>query len=158
MQLEEVFDKQNEKMMTGSSNKCIDLNLVIAFGIGNDTFAVKLTDCKEVVEEYQMTPMPVLNKKFKGVINLRGTLVPVVNKLLMFGKLETNYNFSEKPKIVILEHSDSLIGVEIDFARKEFLNTESERAISNKDTCILTINEIPIKFITSNWLKRKLED
>lgn len=158
MPAEDIFANQNLALMNKPATRGIDLNLIIAFGINQDIFAVKLTDCKEVVEEYQITPIPVCNPLFKGIVNLRGTLVPVVNTELMYDRDTANYSFTEHPKILVLEDGDTLLGIEVGFARKEFITAEIEEFIGNgKDTSMLTIADLPVKFITANWLRKKLE-
>ena len=84
MLVKSILDSQNsELMMQDKMYKDTTGNLALAFGISSSLFAVKLTDCKEVVEDYLFTPMPVKINLLKSIINLRGTLVPIINKGLL---------------------------------------------------------------------------
>jgi purine-binding chemotaxis protein CheW len=58
--------------------------------IGDDRYAVDLTDVREVVPDPALTPLPGAPPAVLGVVNLRGELVPVLDTatLLGVGRLE----------------------------------------------------------------------
>lgn len=51
----------------------------LTFQIADELFAVGILDIKEIIEVSQMTPVPMMPDFIRGVINLRGKVVPVVD-------------------------------------------------------------------------------
>lgn len=52
---------------------------VVVFKIGREEFAIDILATKEVVERARVTPVPETAEFVEGVMNLRGSLVPVLD-------------------------------------------------------------------------------
>src|SRR5579872_6624443 len=52
--------------------------------IGSDTFAVSLLKVKEIIEYDVVTQVPRMPEWVRGVINLRGNIVPVIDLAVKF--------------------------------------------------------------------------
>ena len=61
----------------------------LTFKLDNESFATEITRVKEVLEYTQVTPVPKSPEFMQGIINLRGSVVPVVDLRLQFGMPET---------------------------------------------------------------------
>jgi purine-binding chemotaxis protein CheW len=57
----------------------------LTFRIGNEDFAVDVLKVKEILEIIKITNVPKTPDFMKGVINLRGSVVPVVDMHIKFG-------------------------------------------------------------------------
>ncbi len=57
----------------------------LTFKLDNESFATEINKVREVLEYTQITPVPRSPEFMKGVINLRGSVVPVVDLRLQFG-------------------------------------------------------------------------
>ena len=88
----------------------------LTFLLGGEMFAIGILGIKEIIEYGSLTAVPMMPKFIRGVINLRGAVVPVVDLSARFGR-----NASEVTRrtcIVILEveadsqHQD--VGVVVD--------------------------------------------
>lgn len=55
------------------------------FQLGKGLFAVPVTSVKEVMNYESITPVPKALPYLKGVINIRGTVVPVADFRVLFG-------------------------------------------------------------------------
>jgi len=76
-------------------------NLYLTFELGKEHFAVKISSVREVLEYESFTRVPRMPRDMKGIINIRGAVIPVINVALRIGLLE-----SEKTKdsrIVLLD-------------------------------------------------------
>jgi purine-binding chemotaxis protein CheW len=58
----------------------------LTFSLGQDTFAIDVMDVREVIEYGRVTDVPMMPAFIKGVINLRGVVIPVIDLSLRFGR------------------------------------------------------------------------
>ncbi len=61
----------------------------LSFNLGEEVFAVDIAKVREVLEFTSVTKVPQTPDFMRGVINLRGGVVPVVDMKLKFGMSET---------------------------------------------------------------------
>lgn len=69
-------------------NTTIDINQLLTFTLDNETFAIDISKIREVLEFSHITKVPQTPDVMKGVINLRGNVVPVIDMRLKFGMEE----------------------------------------------------------------------
>ena len=50
----------------------------LAFGLGGEAFAMEISYVKEVIQYGALTEVPLLPPFIRGVISLRGAMVPVI--------------------------------------------------------------------------------
>lgn len=65
-----------------------DTNQYLTFTLDNELYAVAVHSVKEVLEYTEVTKVPRTLDFMKGVINLRGSVVPVVDLRTKFGMPE----------------------------------------------------------------------
>ena len=68
------------------------LHQFLAFKLGNELFAVEILRVQEIRGLTPITPIPNAPEHIRGVMNLRGTIVPVVDLRMRFGLGESSYN------------------------------------------------------------------
>lgn len=73
----------------------------LTFQLGNETFAMGILHIKEIIEYGNLTSVPMMPAFIRGVINLRGAVVPVVDLAARFGR--TSYDVTRRTCIVIIE-------------------------------------------------------
>ena len=61
----------------------------LTFHLGTGIYALNLRHVKEIVGYCQPTVIPMVPAAIKGVMNLRGTVVPVMDIAIRFGQPET---------------------------------------------------------------------
>ena len=61
----------------------------LSFNLGEEVFALDISKVREVLEFTSVTKVPQTPEFMRGVINLRGGIVPVVDMRLKFGMDET---------------------------------------------------------------------
>src|SRR5512144_2930071 len=61
----------------------------LTFRLGAEVFALDITQVREVLDYTPITRVPRMPAFMRGVINLRGAVVPVVDLRLKFGMTET---------------------------------------------------------------------
>ena len=58
----------------------------LTFTLGSEMFAVETLSVKEIIEYGQLTEVPMMPAFIRGVINLRGAVVPVIDLAVRFGR------------------------------------------------------------------------
>ena len=61
----------------------------LTFRLGEEVFALDISQVREVLDKTAITLVPRMPAFMRGVINLRGSVVPVVDLRLKFGMTET---------------------------------------------------------------------
>jgi purine-binding chemotaxis protein CheW len=61
----------------------------LTFNLGDEVFAVDVGKVREILEITNITKVPQTPEFMRGVINLRGSVVPVIDMRLKFGMSET---------------------------------------------------------------------
>jgi purine-binding chemotaxis protein CheW len=88
----------------------------LTFTLAGETYAVEVNQVKEVLEYTTITKVPRTLEFMKGVINLRGSVVPVVDLRLKFGmeEAETTVDTSIIVMEVTMEDEGVTIGAVAD--------------------------------------------
>ena len=89
----------------------------LTFLLSGEMFAIAILNIKEIIEYGSLTEVPMMPGFIRGVINLRGSVVPVVDLSARFGRNKTEV--SRRTCIVIIEvqgsdESKQDIGVMVD--------------------------------------------
>ena len=99
----------------------------LTFSLGKEMFAIGILNIKEILEYGQLTTVPMMPMFIRGVINLRGAVVPVVDLGARFGGRQSE--ITKRTCIVIIEvcvdDSTQDIGVVVD-AVSEVLEIPAE--------------------------------
>jgi len=99
----------------------------LTFTMDNEEYGIGILKIKEIIGMMPITPVPRTPEHVKGVINLRGKVIPVVDLRLRFGMEAIEYN--ERTCIIVVEiegHSGTvMIGTVVDSV-SEVLNIKRE--------------------------------
>lgn len=84
--------------------------------LGNDAYTIGILSIKEIIEYTTMTEVPLMPACARGVINLRGAVVPVMDLQVRFG--QTPSPVTKRTCIVIVEvlgpEGQQVMGVVVD--------------------------------------------
>ena len=89
-----------------------ELEQYVTFMIGSETYGVEVLRVREIIGMTDITHVPNSMDFMKGVINLRGTVVPVVDMRKKFRMDEREYDIFTV--ILIVEIKGTLIGMIVD--------------------------------------------
>lgn len=78
-----------------------EINSYLTFKLGDEEFALHVNKVLNILEMTKITQVPKAPDYMKGVINLRGMVLPVVDTRIKFNMSETVY--TDKTCIVVLE-------------------------------------------------------
>ncbi|HMZ01311.1 MAG TPA: chemotaxis protein CheW [Thiobacillaceae bacterium] len=88
----------------------------LTFTLGGEMYAVDTLSVKEIIEYGQVTAVPMMPACIRGVINLRGAVVPVIDLKARFGRPPTEV--TRRTCIVITElggeDEQQVVGIVVD--------------------------------------------
>ena len=88
----------------------------LTFALAGEEYGISILKIKEIIGMMPITTIPQTPQFVKGVINLRGKVIPVVDLRLRFGMERINY--TERTCIIVVEISGGsgtvMIGIVVD--------------------------------------------
>ena len=82
-----------------------EANQYLTFSLSGEMYAVGILNVKEIIEYGSLTEIPMMPTFIRGVINLRGAVVPVIDLTARFGGSPTQ--IGRRTCIIILELRDT---------------------------------------------------
>jgi purine-binding chemotaxis protein CheW len=73
----------------------------LTFSLGDEVFAMDIRCVREIIQHGNMTMVPLMPEFVRGVINLRGSVVPVIDLQSRFGRARTQ--IGKKTCIIIFD-------------------------------------------------------
>ncbi len=74
-----------------NSENITKINTFLSFKLGEEEFAAHVGKVLNILEMTKITEVPKAPEYMKGVINLRGTVLPVIDTRIKFGMPKTEY-------------------------------------------------------------------
>ena len=84
----------------------------LTFVLDNESYGIGINNVTEIIGIQPITPIPELPDYIKGIINLRGKIIPVMDVRLRFKKQFREYN--DRTCIIVVEMKDLSIGLIVD--------------------------------------------
>lgn len=103
------FKHQDELEQNESDEK---IEKYLTFLIDKQYYAFHIDDVREIIEMQEITPVPEFPDYAKGIINLRDSLIPVIDVRLRFCRNEMDYN--DRTCIIILNLKEIEVGFIVD--------------------------------------------
>ena len=100
----------------------------LTFNLQDEVFAVDISQVREVLELDKLTKVPQTPEMMRGVINLRGSVVPVIDMRLKFGMGETEKTVNTCIIIVeiAIDEESTMIGALADSVQ-EVIDLEADQ-------------------------------
>ena len=99
-----------------------DIRQYLTFQLGEEVFALDVSHVREILEFTTVTKVPKTPEYMRGVINLRGSVVPVLDMRLKFGMSMTEKTVNTC--IIVVEVSfegeNTIIGALVDSVQEVF--------------------------------------
>lgn len=95
----------------------------VVFYIGNEEYGVDINIVRGIEKVIPVVPMPNTNPIIRGIINLRGDIIPIISLRRKFGKEDRPYD--DNTKFIIVKTETLLVGIEVD-AVGEIQNVEPQ--------------------------------
>lgn len=104
-------------MADNGTNTTVESKQYIVVKLDTEQYGIDIQYVDNIVRMQKITRIPTSQSYFKGVINLRGEIVPVMSLRLKFGLEPDEYSNTTRIIIVKLE-SQSVVGIVVDEVRE----------------------------------------
>lgn len=81
----------------------------VTFKSGSEYFGLKIEYVNEIIVSQEITEIPESEDYIKGLINLRGKIIPVIDVRLRFKKEPFEYN--DRTCIIVINYRDTVVGL-----------------------------------------------
>jgi len=85
---------------------------LVTFRLGAETYGIEITKVREIILMGRITQIPQTTHYVKGLINLRSTVIPVIDLRARFGLPESEQ--SDESRILVIHVGDNMIGIIVD--------------------------------------------
>ncbi len=99
-----------------SANIAVDGGEILQFEIDDAIYGIEIQYITEIIQIQQITIVPKVPKYIKGVINLRGKVIPVMSVRKRFGKEEIPYD--DRTCIIVVDWDGLAVGLIVDRVRE----------------------------------------
>ncbi len=103
----------------------------LSYSLGKEFYAVEIVYVTEIIGIQNITEVPNVKDHIKGIINLRGMIIPVVDIRYRFGMTILPYN--DRTCIIVVTVNNSQIGLIVDEVQ-EVLTIASDKIFSAPHT------------------------
>jgi purine-binding chemotaxis protein CheW len=104
--MEEIID--NTQLLEEDTQK----GRFLTFSLDKESYGIEIKYVIEIIGLQEITEVPELPDYIKGIINLRGKIIPVMDIRLRFKKSEKEYN--DRTCVIVVEIQDIPIGIIVD--------------------------------------------
>lgn len=100
----------------------------LSFKLGSEYFALPVMKVLEILEVPKITRVPHAPAYLKGVINLRGAVLPVIDTRVKFGMSPTAFDINTSILVLSIQEEDDLltVGVLVDAVLEVFEIQDSQ--------------------------------
>ena len=133
-----VFQASKASMQKQLKNNEAEVELLgkelicLIFGIGDETFGLDVNVVREIVRVPPfITRVPNASHYIRGVINLRGTIVPVFDMELKIGIPPTP--ITDEARIIVITLNDVTFGIIVNAVREVITIYESQIEAANQE-------------------------
>lgn len=84
----------------------------LTFTLEDNLYGISIKFVTEIIGMQEVTTVPETPDFLKGIINLRGKVVPIIDVRLKFGKPEREYN--ERTCVIVVEVDNLYVGLIVD--------------------------------------------
>jgi len=97
---------------------------IVSFHLADEVFGVAITKVREIILMCNITQVPQTPHYVKGLINLRSTVIPVIDLRSLFGLAESDHG--QQSRIMVMQVGSRTVGIIVD-------GVDEVLRISNKD-------------------------
>lgn len=95
-----------------SEDKSIVPEQIVTFQLGSEEYGFNILEVREIVRQARITRIPLSPNHIKGVTNLRGEVLPIIDLRAKFGLPATEQ--TDKSRILVVDQNDHQTGLIVD--------------------------------------------
>jgi purine-binding chemotaxis protein CheW len=110
--MQDIVNKMHDLVDIDLEQEDVMLGKYLTFLVGDVGYGIEISYVVEIISVQEITLVPHTHAYVKGIINLRGTVVPVIDMGMRFGLGEIVY--TDKTCIIVLSMDDMSVGILVD--------------------------------------------
>lgn len=118
-----MSDSINSMMFTDQEDEDTLTNKYLIFHLDKQEYAIAIQYVVDIINVQPVTRVPSCPDYVRGITNLRGKVIPIIDVRLRFGKIQQDYD--ERTCIIVVELGGISVGMIVDSV-SEVLTIESE--------------------------------
>ncbi len=99
-----------------SEEKSLSATQLVSFTVGKEYYGVHIEEVQEIIRMPEITHLPQTEEYIKGIINLRGNIIPIIDMRTRFHMESLDY--SEITRVIVLSIQNKLVGIVVDSVSK----------------------------------------
>lgn len=133
----------------------IAIKQYLGFFLEEKEYGIPILKVDGIIKFSKITPIPKVQNYIKGIINLRGQIIPIIDLRLKFGIAEARYN--ERTCIIVvkidMKKQEKFVGLIVDIVSEVFsisvsdIESPTDYAIDMKENFLSGIGKIKDKVI-----------
>lgn len=96
----------------------------LTFSLDKESYGIEIKYVTEIIGIQEITKIPELEEYVKGIINLRGKIIPVMDIRIRFKKEPKEYN--DRTCVIVVDIKDITIGIIVDSVSEVFTIPEED--------------------------------
>lgn len=110
--LDKAQKELDQQAVAGARDNNDLLHHLVTFRLGREEYGVEISSVQEIIRAIDLTQVPGAPVHVRGVINLRGKIIPVVDLRKRLGMPEVED--SEEQRIIVIDIRNKRIGMLVD--------------------------------------------
>ena len=107
-----MSDELMEEVLPEESVNEVRSKMYMTFKCGRETFGIEIRYVEEIIQYQNITPVPEVEDYVKGIINLRGKIIPVMDVRMRFGQESLPY--TDRTCIIVINVNNTVLGLIIE--------------------------------------------
>lgn len=107
-----MLEKKIDEMELLEQEEDTQKDRFLTFQIGNEVYGIEIRCVTEIIGIQPITEVPELPDYIRGIINLRGKIIPVMDVRRRFKKAEVEYN--DRTCVIVVDIGGVAIGLIVD--------------------------------------------
>ncbi len=116
--------RNSENFLIMEENEDTQKGKFLTFILENEVYGLEIQYITEIIGIQEITEVPELPNYVRGIINLRGKIIPVIDVRIRFNKPAIKYN--DRTCIVVVEIADISVGFIVDAVSEVIAIQEQE--------------------------------
>ncbi|MBI5230942.1 MAG: chemotaxis protein CheW [Coriobacteriales bacterium] len=112
---EEVLRRRAESLATETLEEHEDDRMsLLVFRLGEEQYAVRVDDVREIFQEFLITPIPCVPDYISGVVNVRGEIVSVTDPARLMGVGHVDTEVEVQPPAIVVDDGTRVTALLVD--------------------------------------------
>lgn len=139
-----------------------DVEQIVSFRLGRETFAITVSQVREIRKVEDITHVPKMPHYIEGVMNLRGQITTVIDLKKRLNIASDGPSRSAQSRIIVAEIADNQLGIIVDAVEdvmrvpKDSISPPPRTLAGMESTALNGISKLPDKLIMMLDLEKVL--